>query len=163
MRFSPVSSVLLSNVFYYYLLDCIWVTYGLITRSHSCPSQDSGGLLGSLILHWSNVYQINYCLTQEPQINYMVPLVQLGPLDPMGPHVLVTGVWGTLLDVNFHLLHVHASFWEPPRTIATFQEPLGVPTPTYFSQLELLLVTLSYPLVTFGQFTISYLAQDLHG
>ena len=37
MRFSPVSSVVLSNIFYY-LLDCIWVTYGLVTKAHNCPS-----------------------------------------------------------------------------------------------------------------------------
>ena len=37
MRFSPVSSVVSSNIFYY-LLDCIWVTYGLVTKAHSFPS-----------------------------------------------------------------------------------------------------------------------------
>ena len=47
-------------------------------------------------------------------INYLLPLV------PLGPHVPVTRVWGTLLEVNFHLLHVHASVWEPPKPIPTF-------------------------------------------
>ena len=60
----------------------------------------------------------------------MIPLVQLGPHGPMGPHVLVIGVWGTLLEVRCHLLHVHASVWEPPRPIPTFKEPLVVPTPS---------------------------------
>ena len=31
-------------------------------------------------------------------INYLGPLVQLGPLGLMGPHVLVTRVWGTLME-----------------------------------------------------------------
>ena len=53
-------------------------------------------------------------------INYLGPLVQLGPLGLMGTHVPVTGVWETLLEVNFHLLHVHASVWVPPRPIPTF-------------------------------------------
>ena len=53
-------------------------------------------------------------------INYLGPLVPLGPLGLMGPHVLVTRVQGTLLDVNFHLLDVHASVWAPPRPIPTF-------------------------------------------
>ena len=53
-------------------------------------------------------------------INYLGPLVQLGPLGLMGPHVLVTGVWGTLVEVKYHLLHVHASVLVPPRTIPTF-------------------------------------------
>ena len=53
-------------------------------------------------------------------INYLGPLVQLGPLDLMGPHVPVTRVWGTLLEVNCHLLHVHASIWVPPIPIPTF-------------------------------------------
>ena len=51
----------------------------------------------------------------------------------MGPHVPVTGVWGTLLEVNCHLLHVHALVWAPPTPIPTFKEPLGVPTPSDFS------------------------------
>ena len=53
-------------------------------------------------------------------IKYLGPLVQLGPLGLMGPHVPVTRVWGTLLEINFHLLHVHASVWAHPRTIPTF-------------------------------------------
>ena len=53
-------------------------------------------------------------------INYLVPLEPLGPLGLMGPHVPVTTVWGTLLEVNFHLLHVHALVWVPPRPIPTF-------------------------------------------
>ena len=53
-------------------------------------------------------------------INYLAPLVPLGPLGLMGPHVPVTGVWGTLLEVNCHLLHVHALVWAPPRLIPTF-------------------------------------------
>ena len=69
----------------------------------------------------------------ETLIKYLGPLVQLGPLGLMGPHVLVTRVWGTLLEVNLHLLHLHASAWATPRPIPTFYEPLGVPTPTYFS------------------------------
>ena len=44
----------------------------------------------------------------------------LGPLGLMGPHARVTRVWGTLLEVNFHLVHVHALIWEPPRPIPTF-------------------------------------------
>ena len=47
-------------------------------------------------------------------------VVQLGPLIPMGPHVTVIEVWGTLLEVNCHLLHVHASVRAPPRPISTF-------------------------------------------
>ena len=35
-------------------------------------------------------------------INYLGPLVQLGRLGLMGPHVPVTVVWKTLLEVNFH-------------------------------------------------------------
>ena len=53
-------------------------------------------------------------------INYLGPLVQLGPLVLMGPHVLVTRVRGPLLEVNYHLLHVHALVWVPPRPIPTF-------------------------------------------
>ena len=73
----------------------------------------------------------------------MGPLVQLGPHGPMGPHVPVIEVWGTLLEFNYHLLHAHASVREPLRPIPTFYEPLGVPAPTYFSQLVLALVSLS--------------------
>ena len=47
-------------------------------------------------------------------IKYLGPLVQLGPLDLMGPHLPVIGVWGALLEVNYHLLHVHASVWASP-------------------------------------------------
>ena len=47
-------------------------------------------------------------------INFLAPLVKLGPLDLMGPHEQVTRVWGKLLEVNFHLLHVHALVWAPP-------------------------------------------------
>ena len=50
----------------------------------------------------------------------MGPLVQLGPLAPMGPYVLVIEVWGTLLEVSCHLLRVHASVRAPPRPIPTF-------------------------------------------
>ena len=50
----------------------------------------------------------------------MGPLLKLGPHGPMGPHVLVTEVWGTQLEVKLHLLHVHASVREPPRPIPTF-------------------------------------------
>ena len=50
----------------------------------------------------------------------MGPLVQLGPLGPMGPHEPVIEVWGTPLEVKFHLLHVHASVRAPPRPIPTF-------------------------------------------
>ena len=85
----------------------------------------------------------------------MIPLVKLGPHGQMGPHVLVIEVWGTMLEVNFHLLHVHASVGAPPRPIPTFQEPLGIPTPTYFSQLVLALVSLSYPSVTISYLTVS--------
>ena len=42
-------------------------------------------------------------------------LVQLGPHGPIGPHVPIIEVWGTLLEVNYHLLHVHASVRAPPR------------------------------------------------
>ena len=44
----------------------------------------------------------------------------LGPLGLMGPHVPITRVRGTLLEVKFHLLHVHASVWAPLRPIPTF-------------------------------------------
>ena len=50
----------------------------------------------------------------------MGPLVQLDPHGPMGPHVPVIEVWGTLLEVNFHLLNVHASVRAPPIPIPTF-------------------------------------------
>ena len=50
----------------------------------------------------------------------MGPLVKLGPLGPMGPHVPVIEVWGRLLEVNYHLLYVHASVRVPPRLIPTF-------------------------------------------
>ena len=50
----------------------------------------------------------------------MGPLVQLGPLGPIGTHVPVIEVWGTLLEVNCHLLYVHASVRAPPRPIPTF-------------------------------------------
>ena len=50
----------------------------------------------------------------------MRALVKLGPLGLMGPHVLVIEVWGTQLEVNFHLLHVHALVGVPPRQIPTF-------------------------------------------
>ena len=53
-------------------------------------------------------------------INYLGPLVQLGPLGLMGPHGPVTRVWGTLLEANCHLMHEHASVWAPPRSIPTF-------------------------------------------
>ena len=53
-------------------------------------------------------------------INYLGPLVQLGPLGIMGPCVPVTGVLGTLLEAKFHLLHVHASIFMSPRPIPTF-------------------------------------------
>ena len=66
-------------------------------------------------------------------IKYLGPLVQLGPLVLMGTHVPVSGVWGTLLEVNCHLLYGHASVWAPPRPIPTFLEQLGVPIPTSFS------------------------------
>ena len=61
------------------------------------------------------------CLLDQlfPKLETLIN-VQLGPLGPMGPHVPVTGVWGTLLEVSFHLLHVHASLWVPPRPIPTF-------------------------------------------
>ena len=49
MRFSPISSVVLSIIFYY-ILDYIWVSHGLVTGAHSFPSQDLGGVLGLLIL-----------------------------------------------------------------------------------------------------------------
>ena len=41
-------------------------------------------------------------------IHYLGPLVPFSPLGLMGPHILAIGVWGTLLEVNFQLLHVHA-------------------------------------------------------
>ena len=63
----------------------------------------------------------------------MGPLVQLGPLGPIGTHVLVIEVWGTLLEVDCNLLHVYALVRAPPRPIPTFYELVGVPTPTYFS------------------------------
>ena len=50
----------------------------------------------------------------------MIPLVQLGPHGPMGPHLPVIEMWGTLLEIKFHLLQVHALVWTPPRTIPTF-------------------------------------------
>ena len=53
-------------------------------------------------------------------INYLGPRVRLGPLGLMGPHVPVIGVWGILLEVNSHLLHVHASVLAPPRPIHAF-------------------------------------------
>ena len=40
--------------------------------------------------------------------NYLGPLVPLGPLGIMGPHVPATRVWGTPIEANFHLLHLHA-------------------------------------------------------
>ena len=43
----------------------------------------------------------------------------LGPLDLMGPPRSVIRVWGTLLEVKFHLLHVHESVWVPRRPIPT--------------------------------------------
>ena len=52
-------------------------------------------------------------------IHYLGPLVPLGPLGLMGPPRSVTIVWGTFLDIKFHLLHVHASIWAPPRPIPT--------------------------------------------
>ena len=58
-------------------------------------------------------------------LDYLFPnlgtlIKYLGPLDLMELHVPITGVWGTLLEVNFNLLHVHALVCVPPRTIATF-------------------------------------------
>ena len=50
----------------------------------------------------------------------MSPLVQLGPHGPMGPHVPVVEVWGTILKVKLHLMHVHALVGVPPRQIPTF-------------------------------------------
>ena len=50
----------------------------------------------------------------------MGPLVLLGPLGTMGSHVPVIEVRGTLIEVNFHILHVNASVWVPPRPIPTF-------------------------------------------
>ena len=47
-------------------------------------------------------------------------LVQLSPLGPIGTHVPVIEVWGTLLEVNYDLLHVHASIRAPPRPTPTF-------------------------------------------
>ena len=85
----------------------------------------------------------------------MSQLVQLSPRGPMGPHVPVIEVWGEILEVNCHLLHVHASVWVLPRPIPTFQEALGVTIETYFSQLELLLVSLSQPSVTISYITVS--------
>ena len=41
-------------------------------------------------------------------INYLGPLVPLDSLVLMGPHVPVTGMSGTLIEVKCHLLHVHA-------------------------------------------------------
>ena len=45
----------------------------------------------------------------------MGTLVQLVPHGPIRPHVPVIEVWGTLLEVNCHLLHVHSSIRVPPR------------------------------------------------
>ena len=73
----------------------------------------------------------------------MSPLVKLGPHGPMGPHVPIIELWGAMIEVKCHLRHVHASVREPPRPIPTFEDPLGVPTPTYCNQLELALVSLS--------------------
>ena len=42
--------------------------------------------------------------------NSLGPLVPLGPLGLMGPHVLVTRVWVTPIEANFHWIHLHASF-----------------------------------------------------
>ena len=50
----------------------------------------------------------------------MGPPVKLGPHGSMGPHVPVIEVWGTLIEVKFHLLCVHALVREPPRPIPTF-------------------------------------------
>ena len=50
----------------------------------------------------------------------MGPLVKLGPHGPMGQHVPVIEVRGTMLEVNCHLLHVHALVWAPTRPIPTF-------------------------------------------
>ena len=85
----------------------------------------------------------------------MGPLVRLDPLGPMGPHVPVIEVWGILLELKSHLLHVHTLVRAPSRPIPAFQEPLGVQTTTYFSQLELALVSLSYPSVTISYFIVS--------
>ena len=85
----------------------------------------------------------------------MSPLVKLGPHGPMGPHVPFIEVQGKMLEVNCHLLHVYASVEAPPRPIPTFQEPLGVPTPTYVSHLVLALVSLSQLPVTINYFLVS--------
>ena len=50
----------------------------------------------------------------------MGPVVQLGPLGLMRTHVPFIEVWGKLLEVKFHLLHVHASVRAPPIPIPTF-------------------------------------------
>ena len=50
----------------------------------------------------------------------MGPLVQLGPRGPMGPHVPVIEVWGTMIEVNYHLLHVHTLVGVLSRPIPTF-------------------------------------------
>ena len=50
----------------------------------------------------------------------MIALVQLGPHGTMGPHVPVIEVWGTMIEVKFHLIHVHASVGAPPTPIPTF-------------------------------------------
>ena len=50
----------------------------------------------------------------------MDALVKLGPHGPIGPHVPVIEVWGKMLEVNCHLLHVHASVGAPPRPIPKF-------------------------------------------
>ena len=72
-----------------------------------------------------------------------------------------------MIEVKFHLIHVHASVWVPPRPIPTFQEPLGVPTPTYFSQLELVLsqsqLAPSYFQLVSNQLSSACLAWIMHG
>ena len=65
----------------------------------------------SIVLYFPNLGTLTH---------YLGPLVPLGPLGLMGPPRSVTRVWGTLPEVNCHLLYVHASVWAPPRPIPTF-------------------------------------------
>ena len=36
-------------------------------------------------------------------------LVPLGPLGQIGTHVPITRVWVTMIEANYHCLHLHAS------------------------------------------------------
>ena len=130
----PVSSIALSNIIYFRLyLGDLWSCY-------EGPHFSQLGFRGSVSI-FNPPLTIMSIRLYFPNLGTLIHY--LGPLGLMGPPRSGTRVWGTLLEVNCHLLHVHASVWVPPRPILTFQEPLGVPTPTYSSQLVLAVVSLS--------------------